>query len=81
MSFLMLCWQLEVPLLCLVWVMSGIFWSRSAWACLFNAYCDAGGSTAAGSSAILGRGIPAHSWKTSLEAELLGVGVLAGCIG
>ena len=36
-------------------------WSRSVEACLFNAYCDAGGPTAAERSSLFGQGFESHS--------------------
>ena len=54
-------------------------WSRNAEAGLFRAYALAGGPTAAGSSAFLGRGL-LRIRNRRLGVELLVAGVLVGCI-
>ena len=55
-------------------------WSWSAEACLVDAYCNAGGPTAAGSSAVLAEVYHVFVGDV-LEAELLVAGDLVGCIG
>ena len=53
------CCSLPLGMLCLglLWMTFGLIWSKNAEAGLFRAYALAGGPTAAGSSAFLGRGL------------------------